>query len=645
MSAVWQRLGFKGRLTTSIVLLVVLSVLVVATIVYIEYRRAATEATMNRLTGAGEQAAESFTDWLIARQDEVKFAASLPATASLDTDRLRNILTILADAHGYYDSIYIVDTGGRGMVGVSHANGQTTYIPPNEASSFNVADRSWFQNAMQGNDTISNPLVSRATGNRISNIAIPIRNNGRIVAIFRAAVMLENITNQVQDLGIPGDPNVFLIAKDRSLITPSRYQSNVEAKIDSLAAQGIASGRSGITTYNNSAGISVIGNFNYLELLGWGLIIEQREDEALAAVNRMFWTLVVIVAVIIGLSVAVCFWITGTVVKILGGDPNYANEVVGVVASGDLTHDLDLEGADEKSLLAAIGRMQGQLRHIMSDISSYSEQVASAATELSQINEGTEAGIQNQTDQLNHAATAVNEMSSTAIEVARNAQEAAGAANRTNDEARHGQKAVRDTIYSVEELDLEIQNTSSIINELKTDSDQIGQVLTVIENIAEQTNLLALNAAIEAARAGESGRGFSVVADEVRTLASRTQESTKQIQDVIVRLQSAAERSVKAMEISQKKADSSRDKANLAGSSLEQITEAATVINDMVHQIASATEEQTAATKEITENIHAVADVASQTAESVSQSAEASESLAGLAEKLQELVRQFRVRR
>lgn len=643
MAAFIEKLGFKGRLTAMLVSLVIASVVIVATTLFFQYRSSALSANASNLTRTGQYVSANFTEWIEARQDEIRLAAHLPSAVNLNLESLGNITLNLASAQGFYDTIYVVDLNGTGLVGAAHANGRASTISPSEAASFNVSDRDWFKQAVQGNDVISSPLVSRSTGNRVTNVVIPIRKNGNVVAVFRAAVKLDHITNEVANLNIDGDPNVFIIDSSGQLITPSRYQSDMSTPIRTTASADIANGRSGLSSYKNSRGINVIGNSNYLELLGWGLIIEQTEEHAMAEVNRMLWVVAVIVLIMITISVLISLWITNGVIKILGGEPSYATEIVSAVAEGDLTQTIDLAGADDQSLLAAIARMQRQLRSIMGDISSYSEQVAASATQLSQISDSTEAGIDRQTEQLNLAATAVNEMSTTSAEVARNAQEAASAATRTNEEAQVGRDAVAATINSVHELDLEIQNTSSIIDGLKADSDQIGQVLTVIETIAEQTNLLALNAAIEAARAGESGRGFSVVADEVRTLASRTQQSTQQIQSVISKLQGATERSVSAMALSRKKAEGSRERANHAGTSLEQIAEAATVINDMVHQIASATEEQTVATREITENIHTVADVAVATAESVHQSAEASESLANLAEKLQELVSRFRV--
>ncbi len=643
MSGLINKLGFKGRLIAMLVSLVVASILIVATTVYVQYRSSVTNATIQRLASAGENTSVNFNEWLLGRQNVVRIAARAPATINFDMEPMRLVITNLAEARGFFDTIYVLDTNGTGIMGISYVNGQSIFIPPSEASSFQVSDRDWFKEALQGNDVISQPLISRASGNNITNMAIPIRNNGRIVGVLRAAVKLENLTQQLQNLKIDGNPNVFLVDQSRKLITPSRYQTDMSSPINTRATEAISQQDSGVGFYTNSRGMQVIGSYNYMDILGWGLIVEQTESEALAEITSMFWIITVIVAVMISISTFISLWIANSVLKVLGGEPSYANEIVTAVAGGDLTHNINLKGADENSLLAAIARMQQQLRTIITDITSYSEQVATSATELSQVSESTEAGIERQNEQLNLAATAVTEMSTTSTEVARNAQEAASAATRTNAEAQTGRNAVTDAINSVHELDQEIQSTSVIIDGLKADSDQIGQVLTVIETIAEQTNLLALNAAIEAARAGESGRGFSVVADEVRTLASRTQQSIQQIQLVISKLQSATERSVNAMALSRQKAEASRDKANSAGTSLEQIAEAATLINDMVHQIASATEEQTVATREITENIQTVADVAVENAGSVSQSTIASESLATLAEKLQELVRRFRI--
>lgn len=644
----FNKLGFKGKLIAMLVTLTTVSVLLVATIIFIQYRSSVSNSIIQRLTSTSESTAANFTTWLEERQNLVRIAARAPAVTSLDLNNLniepmRAVITNLAEARGFFDTIYIIDTKGDGIIGVRYSRGTATFIPPAEANKFNVSDRAWFHEAMQGKDIISSPVISRATGNNISNIAIPIQRDGRIIAVLRAAVMLDNLTQQLSSIKIEGNPDIFLIDATRKLITPTRSISDLSKPLDTYAAHAISQKQSGLEIYPDSRGVSVVGGYNYINLLNWGLIIEADESEVFAEVSRMFWIITFITFLIITVSVLLSLWIANDIFNLLGGEPNYATEIVTAVAQGDLTQTINLQYANDRSLLAAIARMQQQLRTILADISSYSEQVATSSTELSQVNESTEAGISRQNEQLSLAATAVTEMNTTSSEVARNAQEAASAATRADTEAQAGRNAVTDAIKSVYELDVEIQNTNEIINGLKADSDQIGQVLIVIETIAEQTNLLALNAAIEAARAGESGRGFSVVADEVRTLASRTQQSIQQIQNVISKLQTATERSVNAMSLSRQKAEGSREKVNSAGASLDQIAEATNIINDMVHQIASATEEQTVATREITENIQNVADVAVENAGSVNQSTIASESLATLAEKQQELVQRFRL--
>lgn len=643
MISFWNNLGFKARLTTMIVSLVVGSVVLVASIVYISYKDSATENTVDSLDYAAGNASDTFMTWLETRQDEIRFASTLKVMRDLDTNRLSSALSSIANANGFYDSIYVVTPDGVGLAGVSYADGEATPIPPSKAANFKVADRAWFKNAIVGNEVFSAPLVSRSTGNFISNVVIPIRVDGQVIAVLRAAVLLENITKQVQGLNITGDPDIFLLDANNKLITPSRSYADNSKALNTYAAKQLKEKKSGTERYQNAANTEVIGSYNYLALLGWGLVIEQPVSLALASVQEMLYTVLLVSLVIIVVSVVLSFRLTNGVIKMLGGDPAYATEVVKVIASGNLTQATQVSAEHRNSLLGAIVQMQERLRSIIGDISSYAEEVAAASTELSQISEHASDGIAAQNTQLDSAASAVNEMSSTAAEIARNAQEGANTANQASDEAGKGHVSVRATIDSVHALDQEIQNTSVIIDELKSDSDQIGHVLTVIQNIAEQTNLLALNAAIEAARAGETGRGFAVVADEVRTLASRTQDSTKEIQTVVQQLQGNSERTVNAISQSRSKAEVSRARANEAGASLEQITAAATAINDMVHQIATATEEQTVATQEITQNLQTVADVANRTGENVQQSAVASDALAKLAENLQSLVRQFRL--
>jgi methyl-accepting chemotaxis protein len=252
-------------------------------------------------------------------------------------------------------------------------------------------------------------------------------------------------------------------------------------------------------------------------------------------------------------------------------------------------------------------------------------------------------GVQQQQAETEQLATATTEMLNTVGSVAHNAEDAALAAENADKEAKGGQEIVNNTVNSIYSLSSEVESAASAINQLSADSESIGAVLDVIKSIAEQTNLLALNAAIEAARAGEQGRGFAVVADEVRTLAGRTQASAQEIEDMIARLQSSAADAVKTMNSGQEQTKACVEQAASAGSALQKITDAVTVISDMNKDIASAADEQSSVTQEMNQNAVTISEVADRNAESGKFLAESSSELSTLASELQDMISRFKL--
>ncbi len=313
-------------------------------------------------------------------------------------------------------------------------------------------------------------------------------------------------------------------------------------------------------------------------------------------------------------------------------------------SKGDLTHKVNISGKDEFAWMCwEYSQARKGFMELVKEILGNSGQLAAAAEELSAITEQSNNGVMRQQGEIGQVATAMNEMSATVTEVSRNASSAATAAQEADDRAKEGCEVVNTTVQTINNLASEVERTSQVIENLKGDSISIGTVLDVIRDIAEQTNLLALNAAIEAARAGEQGRGFAVVADEVRTLASRTQQSTREINDMIERLQSGANQAVEVMEMGRAKAEESVEQAAKAGDALQAITGVVDNIRSMNIQIASAAEEQSSTAEEINRNIVNISEVAQETAGGSQQTASASDELARLASDLQSQVGKFKI--
>ena len=316
------------------------------------------------------------------------------------------------------------------------------------------------------------------------------------------------------------------------------------------------------------------------------------------------------------------------------------------IASGeaDLTKRLQQQGNDEiGQLVMAFNAFVEKLHQIIREVADSTAQLSTAAEEMSVISAESNENVSRQLSETEQVATAMNEMTSTVQEVARNAMQAAEAAENASGEANAGRSVVETTMGSINALANEVESASSVIQKLETDSENIGGVLDVIRGISEQTNLLALNAAIEAARAGEQGRGFAVVADEVRTLASRTQESTLEIQSMIESLQSGAAQAVTVMGQGREQAQTSVEQASKAGDSLHAITTAVSTISEMNTHIASAADEQSSVAEEINRSINNIGSIGEQTAQGAQKTAAASEEMTQLATQLQSMVSHFTI--
>lgn len=365
-----------------------------------------------------------------------------------------------------------------------------------------------------------------------------------------------------------------------------------------------------------------------------------KEQESKSAFTINFSIMGTLVAT--GLGIFISLIIIRGILKPLKATNRILNDIA--QGDGDLTIRVPVNTQDEIGDLGKnFNTFADKLQNIVKQIIEVTGELSNSAGSMAAVTEQTSVAIRTQGDETQMVASAITEMAATSQEVASNAESASSSAHEADDEAKSGNKIVLDTISSINALADEVKASSEVIDKVRGDSENIGAVLDVIKGVAEQTNLLALNAAIEAARAGEQGRGFAVVADEVRTLAQRTQDSATEIENLIETLQSGSEQAVTSMEQSRDRVLATVEQATHAGESLTTITSAVETISDMNTQIATAAEEQTAVSDEISRNIENIQEMSHQTSAGSEQIAEASEKLANLSHQLDQLIGQFKV--
>ena len=367
---------------------------------------------------------------------------------------------------------------------------------------------------------------------------------------------------------------------------------------------------------------------------------KQSTDVSQTTFNSAVTMVIVTLAISLAITIVLALLLTRSIVRPLGEALNVAD----VIASGDLTQRIQVSGRDEPArLMSALQTMQKNLHGAIQSIADSSNQLASASEELHAVTEDSTRGLHQQNNEIEQAATAVNQMTAAVEEVARNAVSTSQASRESNNTALRGREQVRETVESISQLTRDVTDTSGEVEKLAEQIHEISKVLDVIRSIADQTNLLALNAAIEAARAGEAGRGFAVVADEVRALAHRTQQSTQEIEGMIGGIQSGTEKTVTAMQNSNQRARSTLEVAKAAGQALEQITEAIAMINERNQVIASASEEQAQVAREVDRNLVNIRDLSMQTSAGANQTSSSSQELSRLAVDLNALVTRFKI--
>ena len=390
---------------------------------------------------------------------------------------------------------------------------------------------------------------------------------------------------------------------------------------DKLTPQGVILGRS----------LDALIDFN-----------QQGAQDAAQSAAQVYQSAQWIVGVIIAVALIATLLLAWLLTRSITTPLAQALRAARTIAAGDLSQSIHVQGKDEPAqLLGALATMQEQLQATIRGISESAQQLASAAEEMSSVMEQSTRGLQAQNDEIEQAATAVTQMSAAVDEVAGNAVSSAEASQASDEDSKHGHYQISETISSIQNLVNEVHDASGKAEGLAVQAQDISKVLEVIRGIAGQTNLLALNAAIEAARAGEAGRGFAVVADEVRSLAQRTQDSTEEIEQMITGIQQGTQDTVGALTSSAEHASQTLQRANSAGSALEKITAAISQINQRNLVIASAAEQQASVAREVDRSLVNIRDLSTQTAAGATQTSAASQELSRLAVDLNGLVTRF----
>ncbi|MDE1241817.1 methyl-accepting chemotaxis protein [Vibrio aestuarianus] len=586
----------------------------------------------SRAASLSAAAAKGISDWIVVRKDI--------SSAFNDYTSQDDVVPFLQQARkaGGFDDIFFGTP--KGDMYRSH--------PERNRADYDPRQRPWYKDASSaGKQIITTAYQDAITNALLVTIAEPVRINGQFAGVVGADVLIDQLINDVISLDagknayamlIDAQNGTFLAHPDKnyllkpvSSLSKTLQMSMIEQAMSSATIEEIT-----------IKGQNKLFYFAKVPQTDWIFAIEMDRATEEAAHTSLLQGLIITAFMITIVVIVLVSWLVSFLFRDLGRVSKALEEIAS--GEGDLTQRLEPRSDDEVGQLAHnfntfVGNMHtmvSTLSLVSAALSEQSKQTASQAEERS-------SRIRMQQDEINMVATAINEMAAATQEIAGNADHTAQNAGEAVTACVHGSDQVSQTQGSIQNLAQEVQVATDVIQELEAHGKHINTILATIQNIAEQTNLLALNAAIEAARAGEQGRGFAVVADEVRVLSQRTHASTKEIQQMIETLQSTTGKAVGIMDDSRMLAGTSVDDANAASASLTQIHESVERISDMATQIASAAEEQASVTSEITRNTEGIRDVSNDLALEAHSAAEQAAQLSELSHELENEIRRFKL--
>ncbi|ABM61335.1 methyl-accepting chemotaxis protein [Halorhodospira halophila] len=590
-----------------------------------------------------EAGAEAISQWLDTHTAFVSALAQSEALSSDEPDRISEFLARQGEhMSDEYEVLIFVDTEGTATY---HHGGEQT----------DLSGRDYWQNLVeeqQETQAISDPVHSASTGNPITVIAEAVTDErGEVVGLVAVTVTLDTLADVVATATDRTGALPWALGADG--LTVAHPDEDVRMEQNALEsgdedyraiAQRMVDGERGVGTFTDADGTAYTASFAPVSgLSGWSLGIAVPESELMAAARDLRQNLLVI----FGAAVLVLGGIIVLVARRIARPIAATSRALGEIASGDadLTQRLEVQTRDEVGELASnFNAFVDRMQELIGSVSDASTQLSASAEELSASVRETSGQLREQQSETEQVATSMNEMAATIQQVAENASDASEAARRSDQAAHSGADVVQENANEIRQVAEQAETAAGVVQQLNQDAERVTKVLDVIHEITEQTNLLALNAAIEAARAGENGRGFSVVAEEVRKLATRTQSSTEEIREILDTLRGRIEDAAQAMENGRSSSNQAVTIAARASESLGAITDSVSTITDMNTQIASAAEEQSAASEEINRSLNQIKATIDATASGASQVASASEEVARLAADLQDRVGQFRVR-